>query len=195
MKRVEETAVAAHCIISNIPYHRDISLLHKSQAKNQLKMKNGFDSPKNFIEQLLPLAENAANKLQMDPYLLLAQAALETAWGQKILSKANGETTYNLFNIKSHNKNTMGTLVAASEEMSGVLHQETSYFRAYDSFKSSFMDYVSFLKSNPRYAKALRYAANPEQFLYSLQQAHFATDSLYAAKVLKIYDKLTQHIA
>ncbi|WP_025559219.1 flagellar assembly peptidoglycan hydrolase FlgJ, partial [Vibrio parahaemolyticus] len=59
-----------------------------------------FDSPESFVNSMKPYAEKAAKALGVEPSLLLAQAALETGWGQKVVQNARGSSN-NLFNIKA----------------------------------------------------------------------------------------------
>ena len=47
--------------------------------------------------------------------------------------------------------------------------------------------YVNFIKNNPRYESALTKVGNTEQYMRELQQAGYATDPSYAAKVMHIY--------
>ena len=147
-----------------------------------------FDSPKEFVESLWPSAKSAAMMLGTNPEILLAQAALETNWGNKILPQGKDASTHNLFNIKADNAWTKKTTTLDSlEQKHGVLVKEKSTFRSYDSFAESFLDYAKFLKLNNRYTEALTKAANPQQFVKALQNAGFATDTNYAEKILKIF--------
>ncbi|GAL06879.1 flagellar protein FlgJ [Photobacterium aphoticum] len=59
-----------------------------------------FDSPRDFVARLTPFAEKAAKALGTDPAVLIAQAALETGWGKKVIKNAAG-SSHNLFNIKA----------------------------------------------------------------------------------------------
>ncbi|GAL22527.1 flagellar protein FlgJ [Vibrio maritimus] len=47
-----------------------------------------FDTPENFVSSLKPYADRAARSLGVDSSLLLAQAALETGWGQKVVNNS-----------------------------------------------------------------------------------------------------------
>ncbi|NOT84982.1 MAG: flagellar assembly peptidoglycan hydrolase FlgJ, partial [Methylococcaceae bacterium] len=58
-------------------------------------------SKKAFVEQLLPLAQKAAQELGVEPKVLIAQAALETGWGRSVIKNRDGSSSYNLFNIKA----------------------------------------------------------------------------------------------
>jgi len=141
-----------------------------------------------FMDNLLPHARQAAKALGVDANLLLAQAALETGWGQSVIKQADGDSSFNLFNIKA-DKSWQGrqAKVSALEYDGNVAKKTVSGFRAYDSYKESFDDYVAFIKSNPRYSEALKKVENPGQYIRELQSAGYATDPRYAEKVMTIY--------
>ena len=148
-----------------------------------------LSSKQDFMNHLRPHAQQAAKALGVDPNLLLAQAALETGWGQAVIKNGQGESSFNLFNIKA-DKSWQGKQAKALtlEFAGGVAKKEVAGFRAYESFKASFDDYVNFIKANPRYSDALKKAGNPVQYLQELQQAGYATDPKYAEKILNIYN-------
>ncbi|MGD0961681.1 MAG: flagellar assembly peptidoglycan hydrolase FlgJ [Methylomonas sp.] len=155
----------------------------------QLVNSEANNSRQNFIDQLLPHARQAAIALGVDANLLLAQAALETGWGQAVVKNGMGESSYNLFNIKA-DKSWQGKQAKALtvEFDGGVARKEMAGFRSYNSYRECFADYVNFIKTNPRYGEALKKAANPKQYIYELQQAGYATDPKYAEKILNIYN-------
>lgn len=142
-----------------------------------------------FMSQLLPHAREAASELGVDVNVLLAQAALETGWGQSVIKNAQGDSSFNLFNIKA-DRSWQGkqTRVSTLEYADGVARKEMAGFRSYDSYKQSFDDYVDFLKSNPRYGEALKKAGNAAQYVRELQKAGYATDPRYAEKIMSIYN-------
>lgn len=147
-----------------------------------------FSSPQEFVEKLMPLAENVAKELGVDPKVLLAQAALETGWGKHMVRDSNGENSFNLFNIKA-GSSWNGDAKAANtlEFKNGVMTREVAKFRSYDSYGDSFQDYVQFLKNSPRYQEAISAAADPDKYLNLLQKAGYATDPKYADKISSIY--------
>ncbi len=147
-----------------------------------------IQSADDFVNQLQTYAEQAAHQLGLDPHVLLAQSALETGWGQSVIKTKDGISSHNLFNIKA-DKSWQGkqTKINTLEFKDGIAKKEVAGFRAYSSFKESFEDYVQFIKTNPRYATALKMTDNPERYLQELQQAGYATDPNYAQKVIKIY--------
>lgn len=147
-----------------------------------------FDSPAEFVKTLWPLAVDAAKRLgNLDPKVLMAQAALETGWGKSVI-RDGMDSSFNLFNIKA-DKRWQGDKVSVStlEYRDGVAVKERAGFRKYQSFAESFHDYVDFLQANGRYAKALTQTDTPERFVSALQQAGYATDPSYARKIQNIY--------
>ena len=148
-----------------------------------------FKSPQAFVRQLWPHAQQAASELGVDPGVLIAQAALETGWGQAINHDAKGNSSHNLFNIKA-DASWHGPSVAVNtlEYEGGSARREIARFRAYDSFADSFNDYVHFLKSHARYQTALG-ADNSSDFVKQLHAAGYATDPRYADKILSIVDR------
>ncbi|ASI88661.1 flagellar assembly peptidoglycan hydrolase FlgJ [Vibrio mediterranei] len=145
-----------------------------------------FKTPQNFVESLKPYADRAAQSLGVDSSLLLAQAALETGWGQKIVNNSKGSSN-NLFNIKA-DRSWHGDKVATQtlEYHQNVPVQERAAFRSYNSYEDSFNDYVKFLNDNPRYQSALNGNQSSERFIRDIHQAGYATDPNYADKVLRV---------
>lgn len=139
-----------------------------------------------FVAYLKPYAEQAAAVLGMDTSILLAQSALETGWGRSIPRRPDGRSSFNLFGIKA-DRSWQGDSVAVGtlEYRDGVARREQARFRAYDSPAESFIDYVAFLRRNPRYREALQ-SRTAEDFIRGLQRAGYATDPRYADKVLAL---------
>lgn len=146
-----------------------------------------FDSPEQFISELMPIAKKAVENTQIDPLAMVAQAAVETGWGQHMIQSGTGKNSHNLFGIKAdHRWQGEKALVETLEYKQGLPEKQKAHFRAYDNFNDSMRDYVSFVKDSPRYSEALKNAANPQQYFDSLQQAGYATDPNYAKKVLSV---------
>ncbi|MDN3609363.1 flagellar assembly peptidoglycan hydrolase FlgJ [Vibrio ostreicida] len=151
-----------------------------------------FDSPQSFVSSMKPYAEKAARALGIDSSLLLAQAALETGWGQKVVNNARGSSN-NLFNIKA-DPSWSGDKVATQtlEYHQGIPVKEKASFRSYQNYEESFNDYVRFLNENPRYTTALGHGGSDEAFIRGIHQAGYATDPRYADKVLNVKEKIDQ---
>ncbi|CAH7360605.1 flagellar assembly peptidoglycan hydrolase FlgJ [Vibrio splendidus] len=162
------------------------------QAASATKQPASFDSPESFVTSMKPYAEKAASALGVDSSLLLAQAALETGWGSKMVKNSLGNSN-NLFNIKA-DRSWKGDKVATQTlEFHGkTAVKESASFRSYSSFEDSFNDYVKFLNENPRYETALQHQGNSENFIKGIHQAGYATDPNYADKVLRVKAKIDE---
>jgi flagellar protein FlgJ len=140
--------------------------------------------PEDFVEQLWPWAREAASLLGLKPQALLAQAALETGWGRHMIHASDGKPANNLFGIKADQRwSGERASVDTLEYEGGVPVKKRAFFRAYDSLRGSFMDYVDFVKGNPRYREALESTADSDAYFTALQQAGYATDPKYAKKI------------
>ncbi|NOJ10605.1 flagellar assembly peptidoglycan hydrolase FlgJ [Vibrio splendidus] len=162
------------------------------QSAFAVKQPASFDSPESFVTSMKPYAEKAASALGVDSSLLLAQAALETGWGSKMIKNSLGNSN-NLFNIKA-DRSWKGDKVATQTlEFHGkTAVKESASFRSYSSFEDSFNDYVKFLNENPRYETALQHQGNSENFIKGIHQAGYATDPNYADKVLRVKAKIDE---
>ena len=147
-----------------------------------------FSTPVAFVNSLLPIAKQVADKLRMDPKLLIAQAALETGWGKFVMRTIDGVSSNNLFGIKADNAwQGDSTQVNTLEYEDGQLQQVKASFRSYANHEESFKDYVEFIQSNQRYNKALDVTTDAKNYLNELQNAGYATDPNYAEKIYQIY--------
>ncbi|ROO76410.1 flagellar protein FlgJ [Vibrio crassostreae] len=162
------------------------------QSAQAAKQPVSFDSPESFVTSMKPYAEKAASALGVDSSLLLAQAALETGWGSKMVKNSLGNSN-NLFNIKA-DRSWKGDKVATQTlEFHGkTAVKESASFRSYSNFEDSFNDYVKFLNENPRYETALQHQGNSENFIKGIHQAGYATDPNYADKVLRVKAKIDE---
>lgn len=141
-----------------------------------------------FVADLWPHAQQAAQTLGVDPRVLLAQAALETGWGQHVMQRRDGRSSHNLFGIKADGR-WDGEQVShrTVEFRHGVVQREQAAFRAYPTPAHSIADYADFIRDNPRYADALG-SADPGRYVTELQRAGYATDPAYARKIMNIYN-------
>ena len=151
-----------------------------------------FTSPAAFVQSLWPYAKRAAQSLQLDPKVLIAQAALETGWGQHVMRTEQGASSKNLFGIKANNSWAGSRTQVTTLELDGdSLKKKRAEFRAYESYADSFTDYAQFVNEKPRYQKAREVSANPQQYAEELQAAGYATDPDYANKIGSIYHSPT----
>lgn len=144
------------------------------------------DSRDEFVAELWPHAQRAAQRLGVDPRVLVAQAALESGWGQYVMQHGNGRSSNNLFGIKADARWDGEQVRAKTMEFrDGVLQREQAAFRAYASPAESMADYAEFISANPRYQDAIG-RADPHRYAHELQRAGYATDPAYANKIVSI---------
>ena len=151
-----------------------------------------WNSPEEFVQQLLPHAQRAAENLGVDAKVIIAQACLETGWGQKVPRHANGENSFNVFGIKA-GKSWRGDRLAKNslEYQQHQFKPQKSWFRSYDSLATAVDDYASLLANKPRYAAALESGGNSRAYAQALQAAGYATDPNYANKILRVMQSPT----
>ncbi|GAB1620143.1 flagellar assembly peptidoglycan hydrolase FlgJ [Agarivorans albus] len=150
--------------------------------------RQSFASPGEFIQAILPVAKKLAADKGIEPMAIVAQAALESGWGKKVIANSDGSSSYNLFGIKADNRwQGDKAVVNTLEYRNGQANQERAAFRSYDSFEDSVKDYLSFVEG-PRYQQALANGMDAKQYAKELQAAGYATDPQYANKIGQILD-------
>lgn len=152
-----------------------------------------------FINQLgkLAVAESrsriAAGKGYVLPSVCIAQAALETGYGDSsLMTQANA-----YFGIKADGWNGKVYSSATNEVYSGNTVTITAAFRAYDSPADSVKDYYDLITGLSRYSGAVSrtgYVRTPEQTITAIKNGGYATDPQYISKVMSIINgyKLTE---
>ncbi|RKF19630.1 flagellar assembly peptidoglycan hydrolase FlgJ [Alginatibacterium sediminis] len=165
-------------------------------AKGQTIIKRqNFASPKEFVEMLYPVAEKLAKQSGVSPLAIIAQAALETGWGKKVIANKDGSSSHNLFGIKADSRwKGDSSVVNTLEYRQGVAAQEKAAFRSYESLEESVSDYLKFIQG-PRYTRAREVSADGAKYAIELQRAGYATDPNYANKIISIMNSkhLAQH--
>jgi len=155
-----------------------------------------FDEPKDFVTALMEPAQKVQQELGVPFAVVIAQAALETGWGQKIIKGTNGESSNNLFNIKADSRWAGDKITKDTLEFEqGAMIKKSEPFRTYQSLTDSVDDYIIFLSTSERYQEALQDSGNVEHFLQGLQKAGYATDPQYADKILGTLKTVTSLLA
>ena len=157
---------------------------------------------KEFIQTYKPFALESERKTGISHLFILAQAALESAWGKR----APG---YNFFGVKARsgtpaNKKQLLTttevlssptinpqqfpkIISISKRADGRwLYKVQDWFRKYDTPEECFTDHAQFFFKNKRYAKALEVKGDPYKFAEEVAKAGYATAPNYADSLKKI---------
>lgn len=156
----------------------------------------GFDSPAQFVESLMPKAEQAAHSLNTKAEFIVSQAALETGWGQHVMFKGDGTNSHNLFGMKANDDWKGDTVSIESLEVeTGIARQVSSQFKVYPDYESAFRDYAALINDQDRY-QGVRGAKNIAAFADGLDKGGYATDPKYGEKVASVLSDLTgTHLA
>lgn len=174
---------------------------YQNQALTQLvrkavpKAPEASDEPltgdsKDFLAQLSLPARLASQQSGVPHHLILAQAALESGWGQRQIKRENGEPSFNIFGVKATSSwKGPVTEITTTEFENGESRKVKAKFRVYSSYLEALSDYVGVLSRNPRYA-AVTTAATAEQGAQALQNAGYATDPQYARKLTSMIAQL-----
>lgn len=147
--------------------------------------------PSAFLGMLAQAAQDCQRRTGIPASITLAQAALESGWGQRAIGN-------NLFGIKADRSWTGPTVsFPTTEHLSGKDVHLTDKFRRYSSWLESMVDHARFLLANPRYAPCFKQTTGIG-WASALQAAGYATDPDYADKLiatikarnLQFYDQL-----
>ncbi|AHG22051.1 flagellar rod assembly protein FlgJ [Chania multitudinisentens RB-25] len=144
----------------------------------------------NFVARLSIPARLASQQSGIPHQLIMAQAALESGWGQREIPAADGSPSHNLFGIKA-GSSWQGpvTEITTTEFTLGAEKKIKARFRVYGSYAEALSDYIKLLTNNPRYAGVVS-ARSPEQAAHALQQAGYATDPQYARKLVNLMQQM-----
>lgn len=137
-----------------------------------------------FLKSIEPFARQAGSQLGVAPDTLMAQAALETGWGQHVPTASNGDSSFNLFGIKA-GSGWGGDSVNSqtTEVIAGRAASLPQAFRSYSSLEQGVNDYVALLQRNSRYQHALGTGADVNAFAGALARGGYATDPDYVQKL------------
>ena len=170
---------------------RDLQRFRESAGLTQSSNSQILSNQKRaFIDPLLPHANRNANRLGTSPNAILAIAALETGWGQKVASDENGKPSHNLFGIKSFGEDVESVDILTTEYIDGKPEKIVDQFRVFKNPADAVDGFADFILENPRYKKALEHASDPTRFLEELQRAGYATDPKYATKAISILQQI-----
>lgn len=139
-------------------------------------------SQADFLKLVGPAAVRVAAQFDLYPSVMIAQAILESNWGQSDLSRVH----HNLFGIKGafdHQSVAMPT----TEHLNGRDQGLVASFRAYPDVAASLADYAAVL-AQPCYAGAHRSRATSWRAATRALAGTYATDPDYAGKLARLIE-------
>lgn len=139
-----------------------------------------------FLKVIIPIAQQAQIDYGVRPSVLIAQAALESNWGESELSQQSN----NYFGIKGKSS---GEQYATKEFTQDKWQNVQASFRTYDSISDSVNDYAKLIKNgtswNANLYSSVITAKHYEDAAFALQKAGYATDPNYANKLIQIIEQ------
>jgi flagellar protein FlgJ len=145
-----------------------------------------------FVSEVMPTIRSAAQGLGVSPLGMLAQAALETGWGQRMPRTADGTPSLNLFGIKAGGGWSGAQASAATVEYTGgVATQTRTAFRAYGSVEESVEDFAGLLANSPRYREAIAGGGSAQAYVESIGRSGYASDPEYSNKLNQVLNSPT----
>lgn len=138
-----------------------------------------------FVNKFYPAAKAAGAEFNINPVVVLAQAAIESGWGESKLSSYNnffGITAYGRINNYWHG----GKIQLAEGGLT---------FRRYDTMENSFMDYCRLIRGSYRTSADLSFhpAAFAKSIAYSKYISEVNGDNRASYQILM--EKLSASIA
>lgn len=141
-----------------------------------------------YIENYYPLALSASKKYGIDPVVILAQGAHESAWGtSRIATQAK-----NFFGITTGGK--------PNEYWKGDAYNATTglKFRVYANPVDSFMDFARLIKTG--YSKAAAVSTNYEKYAEAISQSRYITElngdnrEVYKNSIIKFSSYISEYL-
>jgi flagellum-specific peptidoglycan hydrolase FlgJ len=165
-------------------------------------------TPQQFTIKYLPFAKLTEEKSGISAIAILAQAALESGWGEH----APGNMFFGVKDRDGMNGNEQLLQTTEYSQRSDLkfpviisvtpvtrnglkyyMYKVKDYFRKYDTPEESFTDHANLFLRVKRYAKALTVKDDPIQFLTEVAKAGYATDPGYADKLAKIVEMIQKY--
>lgn len=139
-------------------------------------------TPSAFIALIGPAAQASAKASGVPASVTVAQAALESAWGESKLARFG----CNLFGVKADKAWTGEILTMQTREFqAGKWVTVPANWRKYADWLECINDHAAFLRRNKRYSVAFA-STSAEAFARALQAAGYATDPEYGQKLVAV---------
>ena len=120
---------------------------------------------KDFITKYLPLAQKAGEAFRINPVVILAQAAIETGWGQSDLCLRY----HNFFSITAYGKKNVWWTGTSTQ-----LSADSLSFRTYPAPLHSFMDYGRLIRH--AYTDAADVSYKPAAFALKIGYSKYISE-------------------
>lgn len=139
-----------------------------------------------FKDFAAAMAVESYRETGMSAALQVAQAILETGWGQYVpVDKYSGKRSNNLFGIKGQGP--AGSIISTTWEVyNGQSYTVDDEFRAYNNVRESWQDHKDLLLTRPWYEVFREVMSDPVLGAWGLRKGGYATDPEYPTKLIRI---------
>jgi flagellum-specific peptidoglycan hydrolase FlgJ len=151
------------------------------------------ESESAFLKICIPAALESQRATGVPASITIAQAVLESGWGQTGLAKGAN----NYFGIKAaaHVAPDSYITMPTYEVIEGHSVEELAKFARYATVEDGFKAHALLLSQAPRYAPAMGVTQHPAAFAYALQKCGYSTNPQYAVLLMSLVKEfdLTQY--
>lgn len=139
-----------------------------------------------FIAGAVAAAQESQRATKVPASVTIAQAILESGWGRSTLTRDD----HNYFGMKCFGDPGpvgLGCREYATHECAQRdCYPTRALFRAYRNATDSYVDHGKQLSTTARYAEAMKYTRDPDQFAREIHAAGYATSPTYADKLIQL---------
>lgn len=175
-------------------YYRRQAINREQLREAQEAKQAALQSKEKFIKVVAPLAQKADKPYGLYPSVTIAQACLESNYGQSSLAKLYN----NLFGVKGTDPNT-SKVMTTSEYVNGHWKTISGRFQIYDSYQAAIQAHARLLAQgttwNPNQYQHVLQAKDWRSQAKALYQDGYATDPNYPSKLISLVEEfnLTQY--
>lgn len=169
-------------------YAQESEQIRQEQLARQEAQAKLLRQKKAFIKKIGPIAKQVDKSYDLLPSITIAQACLESDYGQSELSQKYN----NLFGVKGTNPNTSAVLTT-KEFVKGKWISVKARFQIYDSYEASIRAHARLFQNgtswnSKQYQHVLK-AKNYQAQAKALVTDGYATDPDYASKLISLIEQ------
>ena len=143
-----------------------------------------------FFDKIGATAQDLAAENDLYASVMMAQAALESAWGTSALASAPNN---NLFGVKGNYNGQTAQFNTLEDSGNQNYYSIVAGFRVYPTYRESLQDYVTVVKQGPAWNQNLysgAWRSNTNSYADATQwlTGRYATDTAYAQKLNRIIE-------
>lgn len=173
-------------------YYRRQALQSEQIRQEQLQRKQEQEKlmrqRRAFIKKIGPIAQEVDKSYDLLPSITIAQACLESDYGQSDLSQKYN----NLFGVKGSNPNT-SAVMTTKEYVNGKWKVIKARFQIYDSYEASIRAHARLFQNgttwNSKQYQHVLASKNYKEQAKALVTDGYATDPDYASKVISLIEQ------